>query len=829
MSTKVVHPAVVSRPSLLRSSNPSINAHDDVRGAFRGPTADVRSKFPPPPPLQRRGQRGKPIEPRHVGQNFGSKHMTHAGDDYFGGISDPRGTQGMLMHSEQSDQQQTYMEKLQQQSAVFQRELEVQRKIVADLQHQAEFKLRQQAADFRILSDEQHRRSLEMMQNLAVRSNASQVPPVSVQPNLMENVGREPGIWSTVTNVPSVDDRFPDYIQGAPDHLVKSSRDKGRCQPPASHFQTKVCCPENNLVRHSVEDKLRVGSRFNEPGNNQSTEGNRHAPFMRSSPGGNVHARSPRGGGSTGPGDRVCDERTSPHLMEDPSLSGRINPGVRGTTTSKPGPDPGDLDSIILQTLQRLMPNIPGNPSQITVVSTAGNEGQSVRNPNKWSKRHRKPSVTEDTDSDSDSSLTSEGAEISRRVNNVRSLKLPPFTSQNESWEVWINRFNDVAKRRGWSRAEKLDEPLPRLQGPAADFAYAQLSKETRSDFKELCREMEHRFRKIETESTYRIKFGKRGQKHSESAEGFAADLKRIYDKAYPKKDNKNRQEDLLRRFLEGLADQEISQMVAYVKDPKDIDKAAFEVVSLVESRGKSEDKRPRRHARFVQMVDHSSEETSSEAEDHLMVRAAGRPGRKPKIMPDGKIALQDGVVETTRPESSGTDDLATKQMVKESISEVSSHLEKSLEKSIGQSLEKSLIKIMDNKLADWNKSKPPGGPVRKYNKPGQTPSSGGSQNNWNKPTKQNVGWNCCYRCGQGGHYARDCWVISGQWQMSTQSGCGPQAAPYGNNPDSTAMPDSAANPVQQRQRVPAQYPTNNPSPRGWIHPGSQEGSIGTR
>ena len=161
---------------------------------------------------------------------------------------------------------------------------------------------------------------------------------------------------------------------------------------------------------------------------------------------------------------------------------------------------------------------------------------------------------------------------------------------------------------------------------------------------------MEHRFRKIETESTYRTKFGKRGQKHSESAEGFAADLKRIYDKAYPKRDKKTRQEDLLRRFLEGLADQEISQMVAYVKDPKDIDKAAFEVVSLVESRGKSEDKRPRRHAHFVQMVDHSSEETSSEAEDHLMVRAAGRPGRKPKIMPDGKIALQDGVLDLNLP-----------------------------------------------------------------------------------------------------------------------------------------------------------------------------------
>lgn len=45
-----------------------------------------------------------------------------------------------------------------------------------------------------------------------------------------------------------------------------------------------------------------------------------------------------------------------------------------------------------------------------------------------------------------------------------------------------------------------------------------------------------------------------------------AAQLKRLYDKANPKRKSETREEDLLRRFLDGLADSDTQFHVKYVK-----------------------------------------------------------------------------------------------------------------------------------------------------------------------------------------------------------------------------------------------------------------------
>ena len=47
-----------------------------------------------------------------------------------------------------------------------------------------------------------------------------------------------------------------------------------------------------------------------------------------------------------------------------------------------------------------------------------------------------------------------------------------------EKWEVWHNRFDDVANRRGWS-----EELLPRLQGSNGYFVFSQLSARIRSSY----------------------------------------------------------------------------------------------------------------------------------------------------------------------------------------------------------------------------------------------------------------------------------------------------------------------------------------------------------
>ena len=54
--------------------------------------------------------------------------------------------------------------------------------------------------------------------------------------------------------------------------------------------------------------------------------------------------------------------------------------------------------------------------------------------------------------------------------------KLPIFTGK-EPWNVWFNRFTEVADRRRWSEEDRLDEILPRLQGAAGEFVFGQLRR----------------------------------------------------------------------------------------------------------------------------------------------------------------------------------------------------------------------------------------------------------------------------------------------------------------------------------------------------------------
>ena len=77
--------------------------------------------------------------------------------------------------------------------------------------------------------------------------------------------------------------------------------------------------------------------------------------------------------------------------------------------------------------------------------------------------------------------------------------KLPPFSGKEE-WKVWLNRFEAVAKGRNWDDEVKLDNLLPRLQGRAGDFVYNQLSEDTLSCYPELIKELNSRFRVVETD-----------------------------------------------------------------------------------------------------------------------------------------------------------------------------------------------------------------------------------------------------------------------------------------------------------------------------------------
>ncbi len=191
-------------------------------------------------------------------------------------------------------------------------------------------------------------------------------------------------------------------------------------------------------------------------------------------------------------------------------------------------------------------------------------------------------------------------------------VKLPPFTGR-EPWQVWFNRFSDVADRHRWSDSDRLDELLPRIQGDAGEFVYAQLPREVRQSYSRLTAELDARYRKVETAKSYGARFSHRDQKPGEAAEEYAAELKRLYDKAYPQRATQTRKEDLLRRFLDGLQDEQARFQVEFVKEPLDIDTAVYEVVAFQEAKrrartGDWSEKRGRNMVRASYPVEETTE-----------------------------------------------------------------------------------------------------------------------------------------------------------------------------------------------------------------------------
>lgn len=163
-------------------------------------------------------------------------------------------------------------------------------------------------------------------------------------------------------------------------------------------------------------------------------------------------------------------------------------------------------------------------------------------------------------------------------------MKLPPFTGEDDL-KVWFNRFKTVAKRQHWTRVQKLDQLLPRLLGKAGDFVFGQLSQEKIDNYEVLVEELNNRFSTIETARSYKLQFNRRDQKPGETAIHYGAELKRLYDKAYPKRNSGTRCEDLLRRFLNGRNDDNARFQIEFVKDPADIDEAIRYVINFIEGR----------------------------------------------------------------------------------------------------------------------------------------------------------------------------------------------------------------------------------------------------
>ena len=78
---------------------------------------------------------------------------------------------------------------------------------------------------------------------------------------------------------------------------------------------------------------------------------------------------------------------------------------------------------------------------------------------------------------------------------------------------------------------------LPKLQGTAGEYVFEVLPKRIRSDYRKLVRELDTCYHKMESKQNYRRQLTGISQKPGESEQEPAAELKRLYDKAYPNQD----------------------------------------------------------------------------------------------------------------------------------------------------------------------------------------------------------------------------------------------------------------------------------------------------
>ncbi|KAH3806479.1 hypothetical protein DPMN_134799 [Dreissena polymorpha] len=127
-----------------------------------------------------------------------------------------------------------------------------------------------------------------------------------------------------------------------------------------------------------------------------------------------------------------------------------------------------------------------------------------------------------------------------------------------------------------------LDQLLHRLEGLEAQFAFSQLFPNMLNDYQSLVEELDSRFRIIETQRSFASKFSQRSQRHGETLKGYSAEFMQLYDNAYDWRDRRNRDEDLVRRFLDGLSENDVKFEVEFNKEPRNIDEAVYFAVNLM-------------------------------------------------------------------------------------------------------------------------------------------------------------------------------------------------------------------------------------------------------
>lgn len=379
-------------------------------------------------------------------------------------------------------------------------------------------------------------------------------------------------------------------------------------------------------------------------------------------------------------------------------------------------------------------------------------KGQTHRNRNEWRATNcpdesDTDSVRDYSDSDDDESSNSRSIQSQilhkKQYSSTHNVKLPPFNGK-DSWKIWFSRFEVIAERNQWSREECLDQLLPRLHGGAADFVFGQLSSDVISNYSKLVSELNNRYRVIENRKTFAAQLHKRNQRPNETVEEFAADLKRLYDKAHVNRDPETRREDLLRRFFDGLSNERASFEVEFHKEPLNIDQAVFHVVNFEEIKHKSHHSDDSSRHKKVRRSRHESDSWSNDTDENDDIDE--RPGSQTRQVTRRRMKgshVKEVRFKHSNIKSNSKKDTANDRKVDQKTESPNNNAKESK----GNANEVELLRQEIGELKEELKK--------------QHVSFDSTQ----KPQCKT-----CFRCGKPGHFARDCPVARHQMFQPNQA-----------------------------------------------------------
>jgi hypothetical protein len=149
-----------------------------------------------------------------------------------------------------------------------------------------------------------------------------------------------------------------------------------------------------------------------------------------------------------------------------------------------------------------------------------------------------------------------------------------PIFNGKGRWTTFIRQFEAIALTAHWNQEEKLHYLLVSLKEEAAEYAF-DLEDEILGDYDALVHELSLRFRITHTRESSQQTFYNRKIKPNETLREYAADLKRLILRAFPRGISPDVREDMtLKQFFDGLHDEDARFHVKSLQHPRNVDEA---------------------------------------------------------------------------------------------------------------------------------------------------------------------------------------------------------------------------------------------------------------